>query len=368
MFRFLLNRLAIVCFLVFWACGKSNKPVKPVVKPIIEAVYASGYVVAKNEYEVYAQTEGYLVEKLVDEGDEVVKGKPLFILDADQQSARYRISKENYDMAVLNYGSDSPVLNELTSALQASQTKLRYDSINLVRYTNLLNSNAVTRSDFDRVKLTYENSKDEYALQKSRYEKTKNQLYLELKNAENQLRIATDESKRYIIRSNVDGMIFSSQKEKGELIRRGEVIAVVGQRDGFYLELNVDELDISKVQSGQKVIVKVDAYPDKTFNAVVDKVYPMINRQQQSVRVDALLTEQLQGWFSGLALEANIIIREKPDALVISKTMLLPGDSVLIETGDGRKKIKVEKGIETIDEVEIVNGLDTTHRLVGAVD
>jgi hypothetical protein len=94
----------------------------------------------------------------------------------------------------------------------------------------------------------------------------------------------------------------------------------------------------------------------------------MINRQQQSVRVDALLTEPLQGWFSGLALEANIIIREKQDALVISKTMLLPGDSVLIETLDGRKKVKVEKGIETIDEVEIVNGLDTTNRLVGAVD
>jgi hypothetical protein len=114
--------------------------------------------------------------------------------------------------------------------------------------------------------------------------------------------------------------------------------------------------------------VKIDAYPGRTFNAVVDKVYPMINRQQQSVKVDAMLTDPMQGWFSGLALEANIIIREKQDALVISKTMLLPGDSVLIETGGGRKKVKVEKGIETLDEVEIVNGLDTTNRLVGTVD
>ena len=90
----------------------------------------------------------------------------------------------------------------------------------------------------------------------------------------------------------------------------------------------------------------------------------MINKQQQSIRVDAELNGNLPGSFSGLALEANIIIREKKDALVIPKTALLPGDSLHIETIDGPVTRKVERGIETLDEVEITRGLDSTEVLL----
>jgi HlyD family secretion protein len=92
----------------------------------------------------------------------------------------------------------------------------------------------------------------------------------------------------------------------------------------------------------------------------------MINKQQQSVKVDAMMSEPLPGWFSGLALEANIIIREKENALVIPKTKLLPGDSVWVESKDGRRKVKVETGIETLDEIEILSGIDTSDQLIGA--
>lgn len=350
--------------LFFIGCGNSGNVTKPQLKPLVEAVYASGFVVAKGEYEVYAQTEGYLIDKIVDDGDVVKLGDPMFVIDADQQSARYRIARENRDMARRNYGSNSPILNELKAAVGVAQTKMQYDSVNFVRYTNLLKSNAVSRSEYDRFKLGYENSRNEYLLQKSRYEKMKNQLYLELKNAENQLQIASDESKQHTIKSQIDGMIFKTNKEVGEMIRRGEVIAVVGQKDGFYLELNVDELDVNKVKEGQKVLVKIDAYPNKTFTAKVSQVFPMINKQQQSVRVDAKLDESLPGLFSGLALEANIIIAEKEKAIVIPKNLLLPGDSVLIETEDGKQKVKVQPGIETLDEVEIIKGIDSTNRLI----
>ena len=79
----------------------------------MEAVYASGFVVAKDEYEVYSQAEGYLSEKLVMDGEEVRQGDPLFVIESDQQSSRYRLAKENYDMAMSNYSQNSPVLEEL---------------------------------------------------------------------------------------------------------------------------------------------------------------------------------------------------------------------------------------------------------------
>lgn len=347
-----------------FSCGNKQDGIKPEVKPLMEAVYASGFVVAKDEYEIFAQVEGYVADKLVQDGDAVKKGDPIYVLESGQQSARYRIAKETYDLAARNYQQNSPVLSELNAARDAALTKFEFDSLNFVRYSNLLKGNATSQAEFDRIKLLFENSRNEYALQNSRFERTRNQLYLDLQNAKNQLVISSDEGGRYIVRSEVDGLVFMTTKEKGELIRRSEVIAIVGKKDSFYLQLNIDELDVQRIKEGQAVIVKIDAYPANTFNATITRVYPIVDRRQQAVRADAALTEQLPGAFSGLALEANIIIRQKDRALVIPKSKLLPGDSVIIHTDGGSQKIKVTKGIETLDEVEIIEGLDSGKLLV----
>ena len=347
-----------------FACSGKDKGVKPKVKPLIEAVYASGFVVSKDEYQIFPQVEGSVAEKLVEEGDAVKKGEALYIIESGQQSARYSIARENFALASENFRDNSPVLQELKAARESAKTKLAFDSANFVRYSNLLKKNATSQGEYDRIKLIYENSKNDYLLQNSRYAKTRSQLHLEFQNAKSQLAIAGDESGRYTVRSEVDGLVFMTAKEKGELIRRNEVIAVVGKKDAYYLQLDVDELDIQRVKVGQEVLVKIDAYPGKIFKAEIEKVFPMVDRRQQSVRADAMLKDNLPGWFSGLALEANIIIHKKDQAVVIPKNKLLPGDSVNIETDDGPKKVKVTRGVETLDEVEIVEGLDTSKLLV----
>jgi HlyD family secretion protein len=356
--------LVIMMLLSLTACRDKDQGVKPTMKPLIEAVYASGFVVARDEYQVISQAEGYVSAKLVHDGDLVKKGDALYILESEQQSARNRIAKETFELASKNFRDESPVLRELKAGLESARTKKSFDSANFVRYSNLLKSNATSQSEFDRIKLTYENSKNDFALQSSRYERTKNQLLLDYENAKNNLLIAGNETGRYIIRSETDGRVFMTSKEKGEMIRRSEQVAVVGKNDAYYLQLNADELDVQRLKSGQPVLVKIDAYPGKTFKAEITKIYPMVDRRQQAVRVDAELKENLPGLFSGLALEANIIINQKSKALVIPKSSLLEGDSVIIKTDGGSKKIKVTKGIETLNEVEITEGLDTSKLLV----
>ena len=346
------------------ACSGDKDTITPEVKPLMEAVYASGFVVSGQEYQLFSQVDGNLVQILVKEGEEVKKGQPLLVIESTQQNARYILSKQSYEMARKNYGESSPVLRELKTAIESSRIKFQYDSLNFSRYSNLLKANATSRAEFDRIKLIYENSKNDYALQSSRYEKAKNDLFLSLQNAESQWKVAQEESGHYELRSEVDGMVFKIMKEKGELVRRSEAVAIVGSRDNFYLKLTVDELDVQRLKVGQAVVVKIDAYPQKVFKGKVSKVYPLIDTRQQSLRVDATLDETLPAGFSGLAVEANIIIRQKDKAIVIPKSALLPGDSVWIKNSEGEKMVKVMRGIETLDEVEIVEGIDSTVQLV----
>lgn len=328
-------------------------------KPLHEAVYASGYVVSKNEYQVFSQVDGYVTEILVKEGDDVKNGQPIFIIDSKQQNARYNITLEAYNQAVKNNREDSPAILEAKAAIATSTTKCKFDSTNFLRFTNLLKNNATTQNDYDRAKLNLENSRNDLQLQRSRLKKLREQFALELKNSENNLKIAAEESGRYKVHSDVEGRLYKTLKQQGELVRRSEAIAVVGSSDEFYLQLNVDEVDIQKLKTGQRVVVKIDAFGDKPFEATLTRVFPLVNARDQSVRVDAEFTSHFADAFSGLAAEANIIIREKEKAMVIPKSLLLPGDSVIIKSNGSKKKVKITRGIETLDEVEVVDGIDS---------
>lgn len=356
--------LFLILSLVVFSCNNSTTAVKPQVKAITEAVYASGYLVSGDEYEVFSQAEGFVAEKIVADGDPVKRGDVLYILESGQQSSRFDLARKSYAQAVANYEEESPVMREITAALSSARSKMKFDSVNHVRFSNLLERNATTRAEYDRMRLAWENSRNDYLLQQSRYDKLRTQLYLELENARSTLAIAANESGRYSIRSQVDGKVLRTLKEKGELVRRTEALAVVGNDSSWYLELGVDELDIQRVQEGQEVFVSIDAYPGKVYKATVAKIYPYVNRQQQSIRVDAVLEEKLPGFFSGLAVEANILIRRKENALIVPVSALQGNDSLLVQTPEGSSKVKVYTGIRTLEEVEILSGIDSLSSII----
>lgn len=344
-------------------CSGEKDTFTPKVKTLIEAVYASGFVISKNEYQAFSMVDGYVSDILIQAGEKVKSGQPILIIESEQQNERLRMARETYELARKNSRNDSPVLAELQQSLTSAKTRVEFDSVSYFRYSALLKSNAVKRVDFDQAKLSYENSRGNYELQLSRLAKTKDQLALELKNAESQLVINSEESGRYILKSKVDGVIYKMLKERGELVRRTEALAIIGSED-FYLQLSVDELDLQKTKPGQEVLVKITAFGARAFKAKVTKIHPLVNTREQSVRVDANFIDPIPGGFSGLSVEANIIIQEKAEAIVIPKSALLEGDSVWVKAGDGVKKVRIIRGIETLDEVEVLDGISATTQLI----
>jgi multidrug efflux pump subunit AcrA (membrane-fusion protein) len=358
-----MKRLVVVAVLLSAACSKTQVQ-QPEVKPLIEAVYASGFVTARNEYDVTSQAEGYFAEQLVGIGEKVTKGQPILVLEGRQESARLEIATAALAMARKNAGPESPILGELSAVLATAASKKSFDSLTYERYKNLAKQNSTTRIDLDRSRLAAEASANDYKAALNRLQKAKEQVRLELQQASRQFEIASAESGRFTVKAEADGNLLNLTKEKGELVRRGEQIAVVGDNTRFELRFSVDELDVSRVKPGQDVVVKIDAFGDRIFNGRVLKVHPYINTREQSMRVDVALLDADSAFYSGLGAEGNIIVQKKEGALVIPKGLLLPGDSVLVAVDGEEKKLKVTPGIATLDEVEIVGGLDPASQLV----
>lgn len=351
-------------FLYVISCQQKSETASPTYKNLTEAVYASGNVFPKNEYKVVANADGYLQQQWVNEGDVVEGGQLMFSLESLSQDARAEAAANIYRQSEANYADNSPVLAELEATLRNARTKLDNDSVNYFRYKALYEQNAAARADLERTELAYRTSKNEVAARQKAWARTKNQLYVDLQNTRSNFKVNLREGDNYRIRSIEAARIYEIYKKVGELVRRGEAVALLGNPNNVYLQLAVDETDFAKLKVNQEIVLKMDAYGDKVFKAKVTKIYPKLNKVDQSFRVDADFVGAAPDAYYGLTVEANIIISENPKALTIPKSYLVGADSVWIEEGKEKKKVKLQKGAENFELVEVKGGLTEKSVLV----
>lgn len=75
-----------------------------------------------------------------------------------------------------------------------------------------------------------------------------------------------------VIRSPVSGVVVKKSANRGEVTQIGQPIFMIVDDSLYWVEANVDETEFRHVQPGQSVIIRVDSYPDRTFNGTVTEV------------------------------------------------------------------------------------------------
>jgi multidrug efflux pump subunit AcrA (membrane-fusion protein) len=348
-----------VLFLAFslGACTKKEATLRATYRPLIEGVYASGVVAPRSEYKVYSLGEGFLTQKLVSQGDEVTVGQPLFRIDAKPQLARAEAAATAYQQAQDNLADRSPVLQELRAAAENARIRLANDSVQHSRYQNLLANQATSQAEYDRVAVAYRAAQNDYRAALDRLKARRNQLVVDVKNARSLYETSAKEQADFTVRSQLSGLVYEVYKEQGELVRKNDALALLGEKNGFFLKLNIDETDIGRIRPGQEVAVKLDMYPTQVFTARVAKVFPMFDKATQSFRVDAEFAGQAPQLFSGLSAEANIVVQQKDKVLVLPKSCLHGPDSVWVLHDGKKEKIRLKIGLQNLEYVEVVSGI-----------
>ena len=74
------------------------------------------------------------------------------------------------------------------------------------------------------------------------------------------------------IKSPLDGKVIVSNVVKGQVLSPGMEVATIADTDHCYIKANIEETNILHIQPGQKVDIKIDAYPGKNFTGYVDNV------------------------------------------------------------------------------------------------
>lgn len=355
--------LGLLFIVIASGCGEKVQEVHPEEKILTSAVYASGTLVPEQEYKVVASVDGYMSAALVKEGDTVHKGQPLFRISSEVRQAQQSGAQAIVEKTLPTVGNNAPMIQELEGRISVSGIKKEQDSLQYVRYKKLYEENAVSKSNYEKYYLQYQSSLKEYQNLKQQLQQQKLASNIQLQQARNQLSVAAAQSDVGVLKSFVDGIVYDIYKEEGDLINPNQPVALVGAGK-MIAKLSIDENDLDKVFEGQKVLITMDAFPDKVFNASIQKIYPVLNKVEQSFKADAVLQDAIPQGIYGLNLEANILVAEKKKVMAIPKTALLKGDSVLVKKDGKEQMIKIQKGLEDDDWVEIKGGLDKSSTVI----
>jgi multidrug efflux pump subunit AcrA (membrane-fusion protein) len=340
-------------FLSFTGCGKKRESIKPHYENMVEAVYASATILPEQYYKVNASISGYLEEVYIREGDFVKKGDLLFVIS----NKPIRLNEENTELAYQflkdSYSGKANLIDELKLNLGSSQVKMQNDSLNYSRYLELDKKNACSKFELDNSKVIYQMSKNSYLGLKQQIVRKEIELKNQLSQSRNNLSLSSLRTDDYFIRSNIDGKIFQVNKEKGEMVSLQEPMAIIGDQNHYAIEMLIDEVDISKVELGQKVLITLEAYKNHVYEAVLTEISPKMDEKNQTFKIKARFIKAPKKLYMGLTGEANIVVKEGVKSLVIPADFLLPGNMVETESG----KVKVGIGHTNWDYVEVLSGL-----------
>jgi multidrug efflux pump subunit AcrA (membrane-fusion protein) len=169
---------------------------------------------------------------------------------------------------------------------------------------------------------------------------------------------------KYFITSDCNGIVYKTMKEQGEAVHLNEPVILIGDASKRIIKLFVDQQDINKIKIGQRGLVKTDITGDTIYKVSIVKIYSLLDEAAQSFRVDAVFTTNFPNKFIHDALEANIVINEKQNALVIPRYALAGKDSLWIRQNGRSEKIKVETGIASSGYIEILKGINETTQVI----
>lgn len=337
------------------ACGRKQETIHPTIGPITESVYASGIIKAAGQYTVYPTVSGTVNALLVQEGDTVKAGQPLLRLDDRTSGPTERSAQAQLRTLEANAAENGPVLSQLREALDQARERFKLDSSNYARQRDLWSQHIGSQADFEQRELAFTTSRASLKRAIGAVEETRNRLRSELEVARGNASVSGAGNADRTPRSLIDGVVYDLLIEPGELAVPQKPLAVIGSASDLYLELDVDEMDINEVKAGQHVIVTMDSYAGREFEATVTRIVPIMDERSRTVRIEARFDRPPPRLFPNLTAEASIVLRTKENALTIPAAYLMDGNEVL--TGP-KKRVPVKLGVHDMERVEVLEGID----------
>jgi RND family efflux transporter MFP subunit len=165
-----------------------------------------------------------------------------------------------------------------------------------------------------------------------------------------------------IIRAPMPGVVLRRDGEIGEVVDTTATVFTIGEPSPLRITAEVDEEDIPRVATGQRVLMRADAFEGQVLRGTVAEITPAGDPKLKVYRVRIALPDDTRLRI-GMTVEANIVVRETDAAVLVPDGAVADG-AVWVLEGEHVRRVPVVTGVRGARRVEIREGLAAGARVV----
>ena len=282
--------------------------VRPEIRTIEKTAVVTGKIVPRDEINIKPQISGIITELFKEAGEMVMAGEVI---------AKVKVIPE-------------------MSSLSAAQSRVRLAEINLKqaetdmeREQALYDRQLVSREEYDKVKQTRDQAREEY-----------NAAVDALEVVRDGVSKSNASSSSTLIRSTISGLVLDVPVKVGNSVIQsntfndGTTIAVVADMNDLIFDGKIDETEVGRIEEGMGMEITVGALQDLTFDAVLEYIAPKAtenngtNEFQIKAAVKVPSGTRMR---SGYSANARIVLQHSDSVLTVPESTLeFSGDSVFV--------------------------------------
>ena len=372
--------LILVVVVVSWGVARRAQPLQiPFVKVVRETITSTlstnGKVEPIQWAAARAERPGVIKKIDISRGQQVAEGAPLVELDtsaaeAELATAEAQIASARAQDKPLQQGGSTAERTEIENELAKARLELQVAQRNLASAQRLLEQQAGTKLEVDTARARVEALQEQIkGLDKRRValvEPSQRQvIQAKLQEAEAAAALAKHNLALSVIRAPIGGTVYQFDQRMGGFVNLGDIIANIGRLDQVRVIVYIDEPDLGRVGIGMPVSITWEAMSGRVWKGVVEKlptqVVQLAGTTRQVGEVSCVVQNPDRDLLPGTNIDASIVSRIVPDALVIPKEVLRREGGqtgVHLLGSDGRIVFRpVKVGVSSLTRIQAASGL-----------
>ncbi|MGP4118489.1 efflux RND transporter periplasmic adaptor subunit [Psychrobacter aquimaris] len=357
-YKLIVSALLLIIVAGFFAFRWWQGPLLPSYRissmPLVQTVVATGRVVAVSNTDIGSEISGIVLERLVQEGEQVAAGDLLLVLSSDDVAAQVRQAEA--ELAELISSTRPQAVVDLTNA----EVALAQADRNVERRRELAAISAISDEELEQAIQAQAQARNN--LENARLRANA----LSSGGVEEDLlraRIAALQAQlnKAQVRSKVSGTILTRNVEIGDLVQPGQSLFTIALDGETEIRVPLDERNLSRLALQQPAVAIADAYPDKPFPVRISFIAPSIDPQRGTVEVRLAVDPVPDFLRQDMTVSVNIETDQRAKALVIPNDALAnvkEDNAEVLLLRDGKvQRQRVRLGLRGLAASEVLSGL-----------
>lgn len=384
----MLKKLLIPFLILLASCGNKETTDVEVAKVkrgvFLEELTEQGTIEAVNSISISAPVISYRygsgalkIAKIVDDGKEVMKGDTIMVFDPSEIKRAIVQAEQQLEIARAEYDKLKSTQQSEIEDLEADLELARISQeISVINFETATYEPEATRKEIklklESAKIALNRAQEQIENKKVIHKEDLLQKSLSIRQLTSTLADANSTMKNLFVVSPANGIAIKEENWStdqkwavGDSPYSGSTLIELPDLDKMRAQVNINEVDISKVLPGQRVEIRPDAYSDSIYTGKVESVANLAQNKDYRSKIKIFPVQiriegQSRTLLPGLTVSCRIIVNEIPDVLYIPLESLFKDqglDYVYLKSGSGFKRQDIKTGAVNTDYAVVTEGL-----------